>query len=135
MTPAAPPVAAPPAPAPAVVVPAAVPVPPTRDQPRVMLRASGDAWMQVKDKAGTVLLNRTLHQGDTWPVPPTPGLLLTTGNAAATEVLVDGAVVESLGGTGAVRHDIALDADQLKIATVAPAGPPAAGNTAPRPAQ
>jgi len=127
--PVAPPVTAPniadaaPAPAPVVVVPAAVPVPPARDQPRVMLRASGDAWMQVKDKAGTVLLNRTLHQGDTWPVPPTPGLLLTTGNAAATEVLVDGVPLESLGGTGAVRHDIALDIEQLKIARTAPAVP------------
>jgi cytoskeleton protein RodZ len=124
------PAAVPPVPGPAVVVAAAVPVPLARDQPRVMLRASGDVWIQVKDKSGTVVLNRTLHQGDTWPVPPTPGLLLTTGNAAATEILVDGAATEPLGAVGLVRHDIALDVDQLKIGKPAPVG-----NTVPRPAQ
>ena len=92
-----------------------------------MLRASGDAWVEVRDKSGTVLLNKVLHQGDTWPVPPTPGLLLTTGKAAATEILLDGVAIGNLGGTGSVRHDLPLDYYLLKAGKVTAA--------APRPAQ
>ena len=87
-----------------------------------MLRATGDAWVEVRDKTGTVLLNKTLHQGDTWPVPQTPGVLLTTGNAAATEILVDGVAIASLGGSGSVRRDLTLDYDQLRAGKPVPAG-------------
>ncbi len=60
------------------------------DQPRVVLTATADAWVQVRDRNGSVLLNRVLHNGDTWPVPPRPNLLLTTGNAGSTQLVVDG---------------------------------------------
>ncbi len=49
----------------AAAVPAAVAcrLPPRRpDQPRIVLRASADAWVQVRDRAGPVLLNRILHR-------------------------------------------------------------------------
>ena len=39
----------------------------------------------VRDRAGPVLLNRTLHPGETWEVPAKPNLLLTTGNAGGTD--------------------------------------------------
>ena len=49
---------------------AAAPLPPpiaaSADQPRIVLRASADAWVQVRDRSGPVLLNRILHAGDTW---------------------------------------------------------------------
>ena len=96
--------------------------PPVAAGARVMLRATGDAWVEVRDKTGTVLLNKTLHQGDTWPVPQTPGVLLTTGNAAATEILVDGVAIASLGGSGSVRRDLTLDYDQLRAGKPVPAG-------------
>ena len=41
-----------------------------RRQPRIVLRAKADAWIQVRDKQGQVLLNRVLRAGETWPVPP-----------------------------------------------------------------
>ena len=51
---------------------AAAPLPPpvsaSADQPRIVLRASADAWVQVRDRSGPVLLNRILHAGDTWTV-------------------------------------------------------------------
>jgi cytoskeleton protein RodZ len=106
--------------------PAAIPP----DQSRMTLRASADAWVEVRDKSGTVLLNRVLHPGDTWPVPPRPSLLLTTGNAAATEILVDGVTTVSLGGAGAVRRDLLLDADQVKAGKLAPSGVTPAPRTA-----
>jgi cytoskeleton protein RodZ len=84
------------------------------DQPRLMLRANADAWMQVKDRTGAVLLNRVLKVGELWPVPAKPNLVLTTGNAGGTEILLDGAATASLGASGAVRRDLPLDPDLVK---------------------
>lgn len=117
--------AMPPAPV-AAPVPAAIPP----DQSRMTLRASADAWVEVRDKSGTVLMNRVLRPGDTWAVPPRSGLLLTTGNAAATEIVVDGITTVNLGGAGAVRHDLLLDADQVKAGKLAPSGVTPAPRTA-----
>jgi cytoskeleton protein RodZ len=96
------------------------------DQSRIVLRASSDAWVQVRDRTGTILLNRILHAGDTWEVPSKQNLLLTTGNAGGTDLLVDGVIAPSLGGNGAVRRDVPLDPDLLKDGKVAAANPPAA---------
>lgn len=102
---------------------AAMPIPPLTppapsvgnpDEPRIVLRARADAWLQVRDRGGQVLLNRILRAGETWPVPMRPNLLLTTGNAGGTEVVVDGVVAPALGGAGAVRRDLPLDADTIK---------------------
>jgi cytoskeleton protein RodZ len=109
-------------PAPAVVAPviaplgtpSGAPAPVGTDAGRVVLRASADAWIQVKDRTGAVLLNRTLKAGETWAVPPRADLVMTTGNAGGTDILVDGAPTPSLGGSGAVRHDMSLDPDQIK---------------------
>jgi cytoskeleton protein RodZ len=84
------------------------------DQVRIVLRASADAWMQVRDRTGPVLLTRILHPGDTWEVPPRPNLLLTTGNAGGTDIVVDGVTSPSLGGNGVVRRDLLLDPDLIK---------------------
>ena len=84
------------------------------DQTRIVLRANADSWIQVRDRAGTVLLNRVLKPGETWPVPPKTSLLMTTGNAGGSELLVDGVVTASLGQSGMVRRDLALDPDGIK---------------------
>jgi cytoskeleton protein RodZ len=84
------------------------------DQTRIVLRASADSWIQVRDRAGTVLFNRVLKPGESWPVPPKSSLLMTTGNAGGTELLVDGVVTPSLGQPGVVRRDLALDPDLIK---------------------
>lgn len=78
--------------------------------PQVVLRATADSWVQVRDKSGRVLLNRILHAGDTWQVPPDrPDLVLTTGNAGGTEIEVNGVSSGVLGAPGAVRRDLPLD--------------------------
>jgi cytoskeleton protein RodZ len=61
-----------------------------------------------------VLLNRVLRAGETWQVPAKPTLLLTTGNAGGTELVVDGQPTGSLGGDGVVRRDLPLDAEAIK---------------------
>ena len=80
----------------------------------VVLRARGDAWLQVRERAGRVIMDRVFKAGETWPVPARPNLVLSTGNAGATEILVDGALMAPLGGSGAVRRDLPLDPDALK---------------------
>jgi cytoskeleton protein RodZ len=102
-------------------------VPVAADGGRIVLRATQDAWVQVRDRTGPVLLNRVLRVGETWPVPNRNSLLLTTGNAGGTELLVDGTATASLGGDGAVRRDLPLDADAIregKLALASPAAKP-----------
>lgn len=116
----------------ASLVPASASVPPAPAAPdasRVVLRASADAWLLVKDRGGSVLLNRTLKAGDAWPVPPRPDLVLTTGNAGGTEILVDGAPTPSLGGSGTVRRDMPLDPEQIKEGKLAGALAPQLAST------
>ncbi len=101
-------------PPPAMVAPAAPQEAPASDQPRIVVQATADAWLQVRDRNGGVLLNKILHNGDTWPVPPRPNLVLTTGNAGGTQLVVDGVATPVPGGSGAVRRDLPLDADLIK---------------------
>ena len=110
---------------------AAAVTPPAADSasgpPHILLRANADAWVQVRDRAGPVLLTRIMHAGETWEVPQKPNLLLTTGNAGGTDLVVDGVTMPSLGGNGVVRRDLPLDADLIKD------GKLAAANTKPNP--
>jgi len=85
----------------------------TNEGSRVTLRAVEDAWIQVRDKNGDLLLARLLAKGDSFRVPNRPGISLVTGNAGGLEVLVDGKAAPRLGQVGVVRRDIALDAEAL----------------------
>lgn len=84
---------------------------PPGDAARVVLRFKADSWVQVREKQGAVLLNRVMRAGESWPVPKGEPLLLTTGNALGTEVVVDGTALPPLGTAGVVRRDVPLDAD------------------------
>jgi cytoskeleton protein RodZ len=104
------------------VAPAATPQaapPPASTEPpgtRIVVKATADVWLTVKQKGGPALLNKLLHAGDSFPVPADkPDLTLTTGNAGGTVIEVDGAPIPvGLGGSGMVRRDLPLDADALK---------------------
>ena len=132
-----PPTAAPlPAPTPipmpvpvAIAPPAPLPPPPVINT-RLILRAKAGGWVQVREKQGQVLLNRVMRPGETWPVPMKPQLLLTTSNAGAMELLVDGIIAPSIGPVGAMRRDIPLDPDLVKAGktTLPPAASPPAAN-------
>ena len=126
-TPAAPVVVAP-APAPA---PVAAPPPPVidPDKPRVVIRAKGESWVQIRDNPGNrVLADRVLRAGEIIEIPNRPGIVLTTGKAESLDILVDGQGVDPFGGPG-VRRNIVLEPDRLRP-------PPTQANTpapAPRP--
>lgn len=126
---------APPAPAPPVatrtIFPAASATPDTLDPPaadssstkvartdpsggKIVVQATADAWIQVRDGDGRQILSRLLHKDDSWVAPDMPGLSLTTGNAGGIEILVDGVVMPALGRSGDVRKNISLSADSLR---------------------
>lgn len=91
----------------------APPAPDLGQPSRVVLRATDDCWIEIRDPTGAIVSSRLLHKGDTYPVPPRPGLTLTVGNAGALTLLLDGAVLPPLGKSGMVRHDILLDPDRV----------------------
>lgn len=84
---------------------------------RIILRATQDAWVQVRDQSDELLLTRVLREGDVYRVPNQEGLTLLTGNAGGIEVLVDGALMAPLGPVGSVRRDLALDPQVLLAGT------------------
>jgi len=99
------------------------PAAPATPEARIMLRIKAEAWVQVRERQGPVLLSRIMRAGDSWPVPNGTQLLLSTGNAGGTELLVDGQATPALGSAGAVRRDVLLDPDALKA--ISTAQPPA----------
>lgn len=118
------PAAAPPpatTPATPAAAPEAVPV-----GTRIVLKATADAWVTVKPKAGgTALFSKLMHEGDIYAVPADKtDLVVTTGNAGGTEIDVDGVPIQSLGGSGLVRRNLPLDADLLKSGHLPPIAPP-----------
>jgi cytoskeleton protein RodZ len=76
---------------------------------RIVVHAIKDSWIQLRS-GDDVLIQRTLHPGDTIRVPDESGLSLRTGNGAGIELEVDGKLGKPLSGT--VRT-VALDADHL----------------------
>lgn len=80
---------------------------------RVWLRAEEDCWVEIRDQSGQVVFSRLLRKGESHPVPPRPGLVMTAGNAGALAIVVDGKPQAPLGRMGMVRRDIALDPDRL----------------------
>jgi cytoskeleton protein RodZ len=99
---------------------------------RIVLRANADAWIQVKERNGTILLNRTMKGGEVWAVPLRANLLLTTGNAGGTEILLDGAATPSLGSSGTVRRDLPLDPELIKDGKLAASLAPQLASSRPR---
>lgn len=121
-----------------LVVPVPVPVvAPAGDSSRVVLHLKADAYVQVREKQGKILLNRVMHAGESWPMPPGTLLQLSTGNAGGTELLVEGVAVAVPGANGVIRRNIPVDVDTLMPTTVlavqqAPKPPKPATSPAPR---
>ncbi len=87
---------------------------------RIILTATADSWVQIRDARQNVLLTRMLQPGDSYRVPNRTGLTLLTGNAGGLRVEVDGTEVARLGPLGAVRRDIRLNPEALKTDQPAP---------------
>jgi cytoskeleton protein RodZ len=79
---------------------------------RIVVRATADSWVQIRDATRTVLFTGVLKAGDTYRVPDRPGLVMRAGNAGGLDVLIDGKPAPPLGRKGAVRN-VALDPQAL----------------------
>lgn len=141
---AVPPAATPIAPAPAPVVTGSAPVSEPGNprvfgeasEGRIVIRATGDSWTQVRDANGNIVFSRILRAGETYNVPDRPGLTMSTGNAGALDVKVDGNAAPALGRPGMVERGIALDPEKLasgtaKSETPAPPARPASPGQGP----
>lgn len=87
---------------------------------RIVVKATGDSWVQVRDRAGTIVFSRILRPGESYGVPDQPGQLLATGSAGVLDILVDGKKAPAIGRPGFTRRDVALDPDRLLAGTAVP---------------
>jgi cytoskeleton protein RodZ len=86
---------------------------------RIVIKATAESWIQVRDTSQAVVAMRILKPGESYRVPDRPGLTLATGNAGALDVTVDGRPVAPVGPVGK-RRSIALDPDRLIAGTATP---------------
>ncbi|MDB5360485.1 MAG: hypothetical protein JWO51_1782 [Rhodospirillales bacterium] len=108
---------------------------------RIVVKATGYAWIQVYDGKETIL-TRTMHPGDSYYAPNKAGLIMRTGNAGGLSFVVDGRQLPAIGPTGMVKKKIPLDPQRLISgdlgedvpATPKPAAPPAPAATSVQPA-
>jgi cytoskeleton protein RodZ len=116
---------APPAPAPSGAEPgrpATAAAAPAAGEQKLLLRArGGTVWIQVRERAGgPILADRVLKAGESWEVPAgRQGLVFTTGNAAATELVLGDEPPVGLGSGTPVRRNVPLDIERLRAASAA----------------
>jgi cytoskeleton protein RodZ len=93
-------------------VPAA-PDPAPNPAGEVVIRATADSWIEIRDARQAVLLRRVLKAGESCRAPARPGLSMRTGNAGGLEITVDGVPAPPIGARGMVRRNVALDGHAL----------------------
>ena len=123
-TPDAPLVASLDGPATSVGVAAAPVVQPTAPTGQVVLTATDEVWVRVRDGAGGTLVSRTLQPGERFAVPAeAPDPMVTVGRPEALTVTVGGQEVAPLGPAGRAVSDVPVTASALTGRP--PAAPPA----------
>lgn len=81
---------------------------------RIVIRATRESWVQVRDENRAPLMTRILRPGEEYLVPDRDGLTLLTGNAGGLDIMIDGERAPALGPLGAIRRNVALDAQLLR---------------------
>jgi cytoskeleton protein RodZ len=108
--------------APAAVAPAAATPPAPAPSPSTAapstpvgatIMAKQNSWIQLRDAKGAVVVAKLLRAGESFPLPNTPGLMMTTGNAGGTFITVNGQPSAPLGQENQVVREIPLDAAPL----------------------
>jgi len=80
---------------------------------RVVLRVHTATRVLVQGEDGMVYINRTLNPGDTYQVPNVVGLTLTTANANAVEIQLDGESKGYAGKDSGVAEGLSLDPQSI----------------------
>jgi len=77
--------------------------------PRIVVRVHQLVRVLVQGPDGTVFINRVLRPGDTYRVPNYVGLMLTTSNGGAVELVLDGTSMGFASPKGEMADAISLD--------------------------
>jgi len=119
--PSAPPAPAAVTPPPASAAPVAAPRPPlppgqkygaTNVNSRITIRVHRPTLVNVRG-GDRLFMNRHLNPGDTYLLPNVVGLRLTTPDAGAVELIVDGSSVGFVGQDGAVANNVSLNPNDV----------------------
>jgi hypothetical protein len=78
--------------------------------PDLALRARVPVWLEARSANGELLISRTLEAGEIWTTPRVPGILVSSDNGGAVEVLLDGRAQERMGIAGLPVTDWPADA-------------------------
>jgi cytoskeleton protein RodZ len=81
---------------------------PTGGDARIVIRATAEVWVEVRDQASKPIFMKLMRRGDSYSVPNRSGLTLSSGRASALTMTVDGEPVD------VQRRSVPLDADDLK---------------------
>jgi cytoskeleton protein RodZ len=87
---------------------AALPATPPADD-TILLRATANVWLQVKDRDNRVVFVKVLRAGDSYTVPKTDGLIMNVGNAGGLRIVVGGTAIKPLGPTNMPVFNVSLD--------------------------
>ncbi|MGZ6021373.1 MAG: RodZ domain-containing protein [Rhizomicrobium sp.] len=101
------------APAPEAPLPAGTVYGQQNHNARVVLRIHVATRILVQGPDGIVYMNRTLNPGDTYQVPNKVGVTLTTTNAGAVELDLDGQSMGYAGQGAGVAEAISLDPQSI----------------------
>lgn len=85
----------------------------TPEIPAVQLIFTGESWIEVKDNEGKILVRKNFRLGESYVLPQKLGLKLSTGNAGAVKLNVDGKEGTVLGKVGEIKR-ISLEPETLK---------------------
>jgi len=78
----------------------------------VLLKTTEEAWIEVKDHEGHVILSRLFEPGESYKFKNPIGLVLTTGNAKGTSLISGGKKRSFFERSGAVKTNIPLDPEK-----------------------
>jgi cytoskeleton protein RodZ len=84
--------------------------------PHIVIKAEQTSWVLIADGKGHPLYDNVMKAGETYVVPDTPGLTLTTGNGAGLVLILDGKNLPKISKSPSSRiiHNIPLNAAALK---------------------
>ena len=68
----------------------------------MVLKATGNSWVEIEDMEGNVLMTRLMRPGETYVVPKLNGLTFNTGNAGALSLSQGDVIVPKLGEVGEI---------------------------------
>jgi len=96
---------------PVAVRPAAQPtsLPPPLSQSAVLIKATEEAWIEVKNKNGTIILSKLFAPNETFELKDPQNLILQTGNARGTQLIFGNQTRTLSDKPGEVKRNVLLD--------------------------